>query len=606
MQGYFIKKMGENRGKPRIWLENAEVSSAGFKPGDRYDVKLKGGVVTLQANPDGSRVVSKSKRTDRDGEPLPVIDLNSKALLALFEGMEAIRLVQRKGEIYLLPLASEVRKKERLNRLSYKLENDIPLKIGSLSHGGGLLSKAVHEGLRQAGIKTEEGLVNEIRPELLEHASQGTEWSDSTIPVAAPMQEFAFDEAAMRHVPKHEGVSLGLPCSGASVAGRARRGTAMAEDHPEVGHLFVAALMILAKANPAFILFENVVPYSSTASASVLRHQLRDLGYDTHETVMKGEDFNALEGRKRWCMVAVTKGMHFDWDMLQMPEKRDMTLSEIMDDISPDDPMWSEMRGLKDKEIRDAENGKCFKMQIFDENSTKIATLSKGYAKNRSTDAKIQHPSDPDLLRMLTVSEAAKAMQWPPSIVEGLSKTIAFEVLGQGVQRDPFVAAAKLLGDSILDYHHNGKFGARELIQLVADSVQDRASTVVSTIRPAVAGITYEGPVSVNDVGIVIQDIGGGVGILHKASGMSEVKLGETLKVRYASKTSAPEVQHLDTPAPRFTPELVAAQHEARELAERNDRAPQHENSNQLAMFDQAEPSTPEPERQRPSYGMRM
>jgi DNA (cytosine-5)-methyltransferase 1 len=264
------------------------------------------------------------------------------------------------------------------------------------------------------------------------------------------------------------------------------------------------------------------------------------------------------------------------------------------------------MRGLKDKEIRDAENGKCFKMQIFDENSTKIATLSKGYAKNRSTDAKIQHPTDPDLLRMLTVSEAAKAMQWPPSIVEGLSKTIAFEVLGQGVQRDPFVAAAKLLGDSILDYHHNGKFGARELVQLVADSVHDRASTVVSAIRPAVAGITYEGPVSVNDVGIVIQDIGGGVGILHKASDMSEVKLGETLKVRYASKTSAPEVQHLDTPAPRFTPELVAAQHVAREPAQRNDSATLHEHSNQLAMFDQAEPSTPEPERQRPSYGMRM
>jgi len=606
MQGYFIKKMGENRGKPRIWLENAEVSSAGFKPGDRYDVKLKGGVVTLQANPDGSRVVSKSKRTSRDGEPLPIIDLNSKALLALFEGMDSIRLVQRKGEIYLLPLASEVRKKERLNRLNYKLENDIPLKIGSLSHGAGLLSKAVHEGLRQAGVKTEKGLVNEIRPELLEHASQASEWSDSTIPVAAPMQEFAFDEAAMRHVPKHEGMELGLPCSGASVSGRARRGTAMAEDHPEVGHLFVAALMIIAKANPAFLLFENVVPYSSTASASVLRHQLRDLGYETHETVLKGEDFNALEPRKRWCMVAVTKGMHFDWDMLQMPEKRDMTLSEILDDISPDDPMWSEMRGLKDKEQRDLENGKSFKMQVFNEDSSKIATITKGYAKNRSTDAKIQHPTDPDLLRMLTVPEAARAMQWPPSVVEGLSKTIAFEALGQGVQRDPFVAAAKLLGESILDYHHNGEFGARELMQVVADSIQDRASSVVSQVRPAVAGITYEGPVSVSDVGIVIQDIGGGVGILHKASDLREVTLGETLKVRYASKTSAPEVHHLDTPAPRITPELVAAQHEAREQAQTHNRAPQHERSNQLAMFDQAEPSTPEPERQRPSYGMRM
>ncbi|MDZ5605300.1 DNA cytosine methyltransferase [Pseudomonas sp. RP23018S] len=608
MQGYFIKKMGENRGKPRIWLENSEVSSAGFKPGDRYDVKLKGGVVTLQANPDGSRVVSKSKRTSRTGEPLPIIDLNSKALLALFEGMESVRLVQRKGEIYLLPLASEVRKKERLNRLNHKLVNGIPLKIGSLSHGVGLLSKAVHEGLRQSGIKTEKGLVNEIRPELLDHASHASEWSESTIQVAAPMQEFAFDEAAMRHVPKHEGIELGLPCSGASVSGRAKRGTEKAEDHPQVGHLFVAALMIIAKANPAFLLFENVVPYSSTASASVLRHQLRDLGYETHETVLKGEDFNALESRKRWCMVAVTKGMHFDWDMLQMPKKRDLTLSEIMDEISPDDPMWSEMRGLKDKEQRDIENGKSFKMQVFQEGSPKITTITKGYAKNRSTDAKIQHPSDPELLRMLTVAEAARAMQWPPSVVEGLSKTIAFEALGQGVQRDPFVAAAKLLGESILDYHHNGEFGARQLVQLVADSIQERACSVVSQVRPAVAGITYEGPVSLSDVGIVIQDVGGGVGILHKASDLRQVALGETLRVRYASKTSAPEIEHLDTPAPRFMPESVGSQHEIREPIQAPDHATQPEHSNQLALFGKAESlvSEPEFERPRPSYGMRM
>lgn len=603
MQGYFVKKMGENRGKPRIWLENLEVSTAGFKPGDRFDVRLKGGVVTLQANPDGSRVVSKSKRTNRAGEEIPIIDINSKELLALFAGMDSIRLVQRKGEIFLMPLASEIRKKERLNRLSHKLQHDIPLQVGSLSHGGGLLSKAFHEGFHQAGIRTQKGIVNEIRSELLEHASEAPEWGTGTIPLAAPMQELAFDAAAMRNLPLQDAMELGLPCSGASVSGRAKRGTEKAEDHPDVGHLVVAALMILAKANPAIIMFENVVPYSSTASASILRNQLRDLGYTTHETVLKGEDFNAMEPRKRWCMIAVTKGMHFDWDMLQMPAKRDMTLSEILDDISPDDPMWSEMRGLKDKAIRDAENGKCFKMQVFDEESTKLATITKGYAKNRSTDPKIQHPTDPDLLRMLTVSEAAKAMQWPPHVVEGLSKTIAFEMLGQGVQRDPFVAAAKLLGESVLEYHHNGKFGARELVQMVTDNIEDAAALVVSEIRAPQAGVIYEGPVTVSDVGMVIQDIGGGVGILHKSSALDAVKLGESLQIRYPSKSAVPNVVHLDTPAPRVTPELVIAQQEAaHEYAQVRE-----DNTTQLSMFGQPEPHPePEPEQRRPSFGMRM
>lgn len=603
MNGYFVKKMGENRGKPRIWLENLEVSTAGFKPGDRYDVKFKGGVVTLQANPDGSRVVSKSKRTNKAGEEIPIIDINSKELLALFSGMDAIRLVQRKGEIFLMPLASEIRKKERLNRLNHKLLHDIPLQVASLSHGGGLLSKAVHEGFQAAGIRTQKGIVNEIRPQLLAHASEAPEWSSGTIPLAAPMQEFAFDTAAMRNLPLSEIAEAGLPCSGASVSGRAKRGTEKAEDHPEVGHLVVAALMILAKTNPAVILFENVVPYSSTASASILRNQLRDLGYETHETVLKGEDFNALEPRKRWCMVAVTKGMHFDWEMLQMPTKREMTLSEIMDVIPADDPMWSEMRGLKDKEIRDLAEGKSFRMQIFNEDSTKLATITKGYGKNRSTDAKIQHPSNPDLLRMLTVSEAARAMQWPPYVVEGLAKTVAFEMLGQGVQRDPFVAAAKLLGESVLDYHHKGTIGAREIIQMATDSIEDSASMVVSEIQAPKTGVIYEGPISVHDAGMIIQDVGGGIGILHKASALDAVKLGESLQIRYPSKSAVPNVVHLDTPAPRITPELVIAQHEVSgEYAQVRE-----DTTNQLSMFGQPEPNPdPEQEQRRPCFGMRM
>ncbi|MCF6783744.1 hypothetical protein [Stutzerimonas stutzeri] len=116
MRGYYIKEsaktIGSNRGKPRIWLQSQEVAGAGLAPGDRFDVHASGGTVVLKANPDGSRVVS--RKEDRRGNVNPVIDINSKELLALFDGMSSIRLVQRKGEIYLLPLASEIRKKERL------------------------------------------------------------------------------------------------------------------------------------------------------------------------------------------------------------------------------------------------------------------------------------------------------------------------------------------------------------------------------------------------------------------------------------------------------------------------------------------------------------
>lgn len=552
MTGYFVKNIGTNRGKPRIWLEKLEVSSAGLKAGDRFDVHVKGGTIVLKANADGSRVVS--GKDDKKGGANPVIDLESRELLALFDGMAAIRVVQREGEIYLLPLATEIRKKERLSRLKQKVLAGLPLETGSLSHGGGLLANAVHEGLQQAGLATNKRMANEIRTELLNHASQSPDWSSSTLPVGAPMQELAFDESAMRHVPRLDVMEAGLPCSGASVAGRAKRGTAVPEDHPLVGHLVVAALVILAKANPAVIMFENVKPYASSASASILRNQLRDLGYVTHETVLRGKDFNAMEDRERWCMVAVTEGMHFDWEMLQMPARKDMVLSDFMDEIAEDDPMWSEMAGLKAKQERDIAAGKGFRMQVFGPDSTRIATVTKGYAKVRSTDPKIQHPSNPNLLRQLTVSEHARLKQYPPEIVEGLSAVIAHEVLGQGVQRDPFLAASKLLGESIQAFAHDARTESMaDLIQAIADEVKDTASMVVSEIRAPLARVVYEGPVSINDLGMVVQDIGNGIGILHRASGLENVRLGEVLRVQYPRTTAAPRVEHLSIPAPAQT-----------------------------------------------------
>ncbi|MDU4254574.1 DNA cytosine methyltransferase [Pseudomonas sp.] len=600
MRGYYIKEtgktIGSNRGKPRIWLQNNEIAGAGMAPGDRYDIHLKGGTVVLKANPDGSRVVS--QKVGRDGVQNPVIDINSAELLALFDGMSSIRLVQRKGEIYLLPLASEIRKKERLNRLRRKVKSREPLKVGSLSHGGGLLSHAIHEGLMQAGLQSSTAFANEIRPELLDHSAQiNSHWTEDTIALAAPMQELAFDEAAMRHIPRTEVMELGLPCSGASKAGRAKRGTSQPEDHPHVGHLVVAALIILAKANPAVVVFENVIPYASSASASILRNQLRDMGYDTHETILRGADFNALEHRDRWCMVAVTQGMHFDWSMLQLPEKQTITLSDVLDDIPADSPMWSEMAGLKAKQERDKAAGKGFMMQTFSGDDTKIGTLTKGYSKVRSTDPKIQHEENPNLLRQLTPAEHARIKQFPEYVIEGLSATLAHEMLGQSIVRDPLVAAAKLSGHAIQAFVNElGVLPATtdELSKLISLEMHDSASRVVGEIRQPLKGVIYEGPVTVNDLGMVIQDIGNGIGILHKQDALEQVRLGEILRIQYPSVKAQPKVERIDSvPAPAYTPELRA------EMVEPPKLEPATE---QMGLFEP--PTAPAPKKSTPRFGL--
>lgn len=52
------RKVGRNRGKPRIWLEGAILVQAGLRPGDRYNLNAQSDTLTLDAHQDGKRKVS--------------------------------------------------------------------------------------------------------------------------------------------------------------------------------------------------------------------------------------------------------------------------------------------------------------------------------------------------------------------------------------------------------------------------------------------------------------------------------------------------------------------------------------------------------------------
>ena len=176
---------------------------------------------------------------------------------------------------------------------------------------------------------------------------------------------------------------------------------------------------------------------------------MRDLGYIVHETLLEGAEWNALEHRKRMCMVAVTVGMEFDFAELQKPEPKVLRLGDVLDDIALDDPCWSPMEYLKDKAVRDAEAGKGFAMQIVTSESTQVGTIGKGYQKNRSTEPKVQHPENPDLLRLLTPEEHARVKGIKELLVRGIPKTLANELLGQSILPEPFKAIASLIARKI-------------------------------------------------------------------------------------------------------------------------------------------------------------
>lgn len=448
LQDVWIKSLKENRGKPRIYLDGRQAIRTGFAPGDKFEIDIEGNRLVLTKKIDGSRTVSARTRKDKE---YPVIDINSGELLKIFEGMDAVRLVVGTDKITLLPLATEVQKRERLSRLKHKLFEKQPLLTGSLTHGAGILANAIHRGLENAGVESDLAFANEIRDDMMLQAIETNDaWGENTAALAVPQQELAADEWLMSRLPKLEILDFSLPCSGASLAGRAQRGGGHPEEHPEIGHLVVSALMIIQKTQPAILLLENVTQYATTASAAILRNQLRDMGYDTHEAVISGHDFGMLENRIRWCLAAVTKGIDFSFENLAPAVRVVRTLGEFIDrSIRDDDPRWRKVEYLKDKEARDKEKGSNFKMQYIYENSTSVPVLRKFYQKGGSTDPRLVHPTDPTLSRLLTPEEHAriKGILWNP--MEGMSDGNAHQLLGQSIAYDPFVRVGERVGEAI-------------------------------------------------------------------------------------------------------------------------------------------------------------
>lgn len=462
---YAVRKLGRHRGAPRLWLEGREPAKAGFAPGSRFTVRVDPGraLLVLEVDDAGDRMVSGKQRGDTT---LPVIDINSKELLAAFAGLDSVRVIVEAGRISILPVASEQRARERLDRLREKLAVGQPLSAGSVAAGIGILDRAAHEGLQLSGLDTHLAFANEIREDCVDHMhSRNPIVDQETIMLNAPLQEVAFDPWVMEQLPEIECLVGGIPCSAASRAGKATRGSGHAEADPNVGHLVVGLLAIIAKTQPVAICIENVPIWGTSASMHILRNQLTDLGYVVHATQLRSEEWNTLEHRERLCVIAVTKGIDFSFEPMERPAAIERRFGEIMDPVPLDAASWGTMQYLKDKRVRDEADGKNFKMRVIDANSTMVPALNKTLWKRQSTGTFIQHTENPELLRLPTVPEHARAKAVWPEMVEGLGTTFGHEVLGQSVCVPPFVAVFKLLGQALQAFARAAKGGHPTFVQ---------------------------------------------------------------------------------------------------------------------------------------------
>lgn len=269
-------------------------------------------------------------------------------------------------------------------------------------------------------------------------------WTDRTVAIEAPMEEV---EPAI--LPRVEIMNAGLPCTGASLSGRSKNRLEFAEQHETAGPLFLAFLQFVRATQPGCLVFENVPSYANTVSFHVIRQVLEKWGYELHETELDGAVMGALEERKRLCVVAVTRGIRFDWGLLAPMRRKEASLGEVLEEIPHDSPRWKTYDYLAEKEERDIAAGKGFRRQLLGPLDTKCGTIGRGYHKSRSTEPFIRHPADPSRSRLLTPAEHARVKTIPAGLVAGLSDTTAHEVLGQSVVHTAFAAVGKLLGQAL-------------------------------------------------------------------------------------------------------------------------------------------------------------
>jgi len=102
----YTRKIGTNRGRPRLWLEGAILSENGFKHGDRWDISIDvkaAMIITLS---------EKGKRKIAGTESRPIIDIIGGAIEAVFDVSKVKKIkveVLEKGSLKLTAIMEDLK-----------------------------------------------------------------------------------------------------------------------------------------------------------------------------------------------------------------------------------------------------------------------------------------------------------------------------------------------------------------------------------------------------------------------------------------------------------------------------------------------------------------
>jgi DNA (cytosine-5)-methyltransferase 1 len=433
-------KIGEHKGVSRVYFDGMRLANA-FAAGDFYRLRLNdSGSVSIVKAKQG-RKVSRRKKGERVN---PVIDCRHSVWSSLFKVGDTLRAVIRAGEIILSRPHQDKRQTEREQRLTQKAQRGGKLSIASLCSGAGVMDAAIINGLSSANVKSTIKLSIERDGDLtdLTLANQSDHFDRDTTVIHGNLEQVDFN-----HTHHHADMLVaGLACTGASIAGRTKNKLQHAEQHDSAGALFYYFLRAVDSLNPAIVLLENVPSYENTASFAVIKTVLANLGYRLSFQTMNGNDYNAIEGRERLVMLAVSNGLgEVDLDAIPTtPNTR--TINDIKERVDNDSQRWKHYDHLKQKAVRDKAAGKGFARKLLTGEETTAPTVRAGYQKAGSCDPYLVHPLDTNKSRLFTAIEHCRLKGIPSALFAGASESLTHRGAGQSVIFPLFETIGRYLG----------------------------------------------------------------------------------------------------------------------------------------------------------------
>jgi len=441
---YSYHKIKETPAGHRIWIENRMLERNGFKGGAIYTRRISADskTIILELVNAQEPIVGEVFTVGETATGTPILYIRNKTLSTIFGGHERVQAEYKQGVLKITLHNVSKLSDERVKRFRENLSNG-ELTEGTFCVGVGMSTLGIHEGFKKHGVAVKTSWVVDRDQRFLDAAIKNNPViTNTTSVISGKMEELEPHKLAPVDI-----FQFSMSCRVHTKSSRAKQKRVVAEDHEDAAGIY-GIFKALEPINPAIIISENVREAKESATYLILKGVLQELNYNVYEFTLDNQQSGSFENRSRYWFIAIDKNLpEIIPEALPTYQRQYNTFADVMNALPANDETYewrTPTQARFDKVVRDKEKGNGFSNQpMLYPQSTSAPTVRREYLKNGSTD--VQIAGQDGTYRMLTPAEHCLIKSAPLSLIAGLTKTLAHEVLGQGVDMGQSIGLAELV-----------------------------------------------------------------------------------------------------------------------------------------------------------------